>query len=171
MANGPFQLGLPNIPGLSSGPVNVGFNANGLAGQVRVPGLGPITFNFPGLTDISQPPTNQNFSINNFMQNLANHNETARSDKFDILLVPPASVAKYFGISPAAAAVGFNLQCEVSMLPGREIQTIEYTTHAFVRRVPQMNRFGKNETTRFGRRDFDHCCTGKWKNMQWIRGY
>ncbi len=96
--------------------------------------------------------TNTDFSINNFLQNLKQHNETARTDKFDVMMTPPAFVANYAGISPATAARGFKLQCEISELPGRDIQMTEYTIHAFIQRVPHMNHFGAA--------NFTFICTG-----------
>lgn len=134
--------------------VNVNLDQSGLSSQanLKIPGLPGLTLQFPGLTGIINPPTNPNFNINNFIQNLNQHNETARTDKFDILLIPPAAVAAYAGLSPAAAGRGFNLQCEISELPGRDIQVTEYITHAFVRRVPHMNQYGAA--------NFTFICTG-----------
>jgi hypothetical protein len=132
--------------------VNIGPNGVSVSDTVRIPGLPSLTLNFPGLTGISNPPTNPNFNINNFIQNLNQHNETARTDKFDILMIPPAKVAAYAGLSPSAIGRGLNLQCEISELPGRDIAMTEYTTHAFVRRMPHMNQYGAA--------NFTFICTG-----------
>lgn len=140
-------MAIQNIFGVNIGPGGIS-----VKDTVRIPGFPSLTLTFPGLTGITQPPTNPNFNINNFIQNLNQHNETARTDKFDILLIPPAAVANYAGLSPAAAGRGFNLQCEISELPGRDIQMTEYTTHAFVRRMPHMNQYGAAS--------FTFICTG-----------
>lgn len=132
--------------------INIGLDGISAQDTIKIPGLPALTLQFPFLTGFSNPPTNPNFNINNFIQNLSQHNETARTDKFDILLIPPAAVARYAGISPAAAGRGFNLQCEISELPGRDIQMTEYVTHAFIRRVPHMNQYGAA--------NFTFICTG-----------
>jgi hypothetical protein len=152
---------MPTIFGVN---VNINGNQNGISTSVTLPGL-------PGLIlspaqAAQQPssggsaPTNSSFNINNFIQNLNQHGETARTDKFDILLVPPAAVASYAGISPAAAAKGFNLQCEMSELPGRDIQMTEYMTHAFTRRVPHLNQYGAHS--------FTFICTGDFWEKQFF---
>jgi len=92
------------------------------------------------------------FNINNFIQNLSQHNELAKTDKFDVLLTPPAAVASYAGLSPASATKGFYLQCDTSELPGRDIKMSEYVNHAFIRRVPHMNQYGSA--------NFTFICTG-----------
>jgi hypothetical protein len=134
--------------------LNVNLTNQGLTGSasLKIPGLPGISLTYPFLSGVTNPPTNPNFSINNFIQNLNQHNETARTDKFDVLIIPPASVANYAGLSPAAIGRGLNLQCEISELPGRDIQMQEYTIHAFVRRVPHQNQYGSA--------NFTFICTG-----------
>jgi hypothetical protein len=125
---------------------NIDLENNGNA-SIKIPGL-------PGITLLSGngPSVNKSFSINNFTQNLNRHNETARTDKFDVSMIPPASVASYIGMSPADMMKGLSLQCEVSELPSRDIQMTEYMTHAFIRRVPHQNQYGTA--------NFTFICTG-----------
>ncbi len=130
--------------------LNLNLANNGNANVI--PGLPGVSVASPG------PQVNQNFSIQNFIQNLSAHNETARTNKFDVVIVPPATIASYAGLSPATIAKGLNLQCEVSQLPGRDIQMTEYITHAFIRRTPHVNQYGQAS--------FTFICTGDfWEKI------
>jgi len=125
--------------------------------SVHIPGLPGISITGPG------PQVNPNFSIQNFIHNLSQHNETARTDKFDVHLIPPAAVANYIGLSPKTIGLGLSLQCETSELPGRDIQMVDYVTHAFIRRVPHMNQYGQAS--------FTFICTGDFWEKKFFDGW
>jgi hypothetical protein len=88
----------------------------------------------------------QAFNINNFVQNLAQHKETARADKFDVMIPIPSGILPQ-GVAASASMQQLNLQCETSELPGRDIQMLEYTNHAFTRRLPHTNNYGTQNFT------------------------
>jgi hypothetical protein len=91
------------------------------------------------------PAPNQQFNINKFIQNLGQHNETARTDKFDVQFNCPPGLGAVKDLS--VDLQGLNLQCEISELPGRDIQMVDYRLHGFQQRIPHMNQYnGANFT-------------------------
>ena len=77
------------------------------------------------------------FDINTFRQNLNNYDEVSRSDKFDVFITVPTQVAAGSGYGMQQ----LSLQCEVSELPGRDIQMIEYRHYGFTKRIPHLNQY------------------------------
>ena len=88
------------------------------------------------------------FDIETFKQHLSKYNEVSRSDKFDVFIPIPEQIADgtSYGIRE------LSLQCEVSELPARDIQMIEYQHYGFTKRIPHMNQYGRATFTFF--------CTG-----------
>ena len=88
-----------------------------------------------------KPQLNPQFSIEGFRQNLSAHNETARSDKFDVYISIPRI------LQGAGSMRELSLQCEVSELPGRDIKTIDFRHYAFIKRVPHYSEYGQASFT------------------------
>lgn len=76
------------------------------------------------------------FSIEDFRQHFNENNETARADKFEVIISVPPFVAG--GVTNRDLA----LQCEASELPGRDVSMIEYRHHSFIQRIPHFNSYG-----------------------------
>jgi len=88
------------------------------------------------------------FTIDEFRNNLTKHNEVAKADKFMVFI--------YFPFSSGQTGVGsggsgppswstireLSLQCEISELPSRDVDMIEYRHYGFLRRIPHANRYG-----------------------------
>ena len=105
-----------------------------------------------GLTDfrslVSQPSTSNpitsssggindpDFSIDGFRTNLSGHSEVAKADKFTVQFMVPQEIVG--GDDPRS----LTLQCEVSELPGRDINMIEFRHYGFTKRIPHQNQYG-----------------------------
>jgi hypothetical protein len=70
------------------------------------------------------------FNITDFTSNLNDLGETARADKFDVVISLPR-ILDNGGMTARLA-----LQCENAEFPGLDITPIEYRHHAFIRRIP-----------------------------------
>jgi hypothetical protein len=86
------------------------------------------------------------FDINSFRHHFELHGEVSKSDKFDVLISVPAEV------SQGTTMRDLSLQCEVSELPSRDIEMIEFKHYAFTKRIPRLNQY--NHVT------FTFLCTG-----------
>lgn len=95
------------------------------------------------------------FKIDEFRNNLSKHNEVAKADKFMVVIAIP-QILNGSGSGPTVngleeVIVGtawstsreLSLQCEVSELPGRDINMIEYRHYGFTRRIPHTNQYGQ----------------------------
>jgi hypothetical protein len=78
------------------------------------------------------------FDVEKFRNNFGGHNEVSKSDKFDVYINIPPSVAVGSGYGMEQLA----LQCEVSELPGKDITMIEYRHYGFTKRIPHNNQYG-----------------------------
>lgn len=132
-----FQVTLPNpINAIERAivPVSLARNLNGLFGggtnQIGGGGIG------------GTGPTrriNTGFSIDDFRHNFSKNNEVSKTDKFDVMFTIPTQVSS--GTSYGMREL--SLQCEVSELPGRDINMIEYRHYAFIKRIPHINQYGQ----------------------------
>ncbi len=105
---------------------NLGFGGNSL---IVSKDYGP-----PGPVNV----INNGFDIDSFRNNFSKNNEISKTDKFDVLIPIPPQVA-------AGTSYGMkelSLQCEVSELPSRDINMIEYRQYAFTKRIPHINQYG-----------------------------
>src|ERR1700733_1690851 len=82
-------------------------------------------------------PGNSDFNIDRFRTHFANHLETSKSDKFDVWIQIPTAVAQ--GVSME----DLSLQCEVSELPGKDINMIEFRHYGFIKRIPHINQYNQ----------------------------
>lgn len=95
-----------------------------------------------------QPPLqNQQFNIQKFVTNLHQHNETARTDKFDVIFTLPSGLLHSGYLPQGISMKDLNLQCEVSELPGRDIGTVDYHQSSFIQRMPHLNQYGQASFT------------------------
>jgi hypothetical protein len=110
--------------------------------------IGGFSFKLGAVQQVgpTNPNATQRFNINGFLHNLSAHNETARTDKYDVMIPLPAGLPSP-PMSGAAVQRALSLQCEVSELPGRDIQMLEYKTHAFIRRIPHQIQYGTQSFT------------------------
>lgn len=69
------------------------------------------------------------FNIDQFRSNISNNNEFALTDKFEVLIKPPSKLADY-DMKP------LRFQCEVSELPGKTINMVEFRHYGFIKRIP-----------------------------------
>jgi hypothetical protein len=120
------QLAIPGLPGV----FDIQLNRNGI-----------------GITNLTAPLQNQNFNINKFVGNLHKHRETARADKFDVRFSVPSGLRSSGTIDPGVSMQDLSLQCEVSELPGRDINMIEYRKYSFIERIPHHNQYGQASFT------------------------
>jgi len=101
------------------------------------------------------------FNINEFLHHIQNNNEVVRADKFDVIIAIPPGI-KNPTVSPDGRDLA--LVCEVSSLPGREIQMIEYKQYGFIQRLPHFNNYGVAS--------FTFICTGNMMEKsffdQWL---
>ena len=75
------------------------------------------------------------FNINDFLSHINNNNEVSKAAHFDVIIaIPPI-------LSSAISSKDLSLVCEVSSLPARDIQMIEYKQYAFVERIPHFNNY------------------------------
>lgn len=88
------------------------------------------------------------FDINKFRTHFSNYNEVSRSDKFNVYIPVPSEVDDGSGYGLEE----LSLQCEVSQLPDRTINMIEFRHYGFTKRIPHNNQY--NQTT------FTFLCTG-----------
>lgn len=71
------------------------------------------------------------FNIDEFRTNLSLNGEHALTDKFDVTIPKPALlVGEQFDFSK------LTLQCDISELPGKNINVIEYKHYGFTKRIP-----------------------------------
>ncbi len=89
------------------------------------------------------------FDINSFRQHFSHYDEVSKTDKFNVWIPVPKAVEDNtkFGMRE------LSLQCEMSELPSRDIQMIEYRHHAFTKRIPHMNQYAHA--------NFTFYCNGK----------
>lgn len=81
------------------------------------------------------------FNIQTFIQHISNHNSVAHGDKFDVHIAIPNSIAQ------TASMEQLSLQCEISELPSRDINMIEYRHYSFIKRLPHHNQYGQASFT------------------------
>jgi hypothetical protein len=79
------------------------------------------------------------FDINQFRTHLSAHGGVSRTDKFDAHINIPQEVSDGSGYGVRELA----LQCEVSELPGRDINMIEFRHYGFTKRIPHMNQYNQ----------------------------
>jgi len=70
------------------------------------------------------------FSITRFMSHYAAYSETARADKFDVMIALPNALVGSYG------ARELSLQCESAEFPGIDVVPIEYRHYGFIQRIP-----------------------------------
>ena len=89
---------------------------------------------------------NSKFKIYDFITNLTGHNEVAKADKFfvnfQIPQLPRITSAGQSGPTVWSDDRDISLQCEISELPCRDINMIEYRHYGFIRRIPHTNAYG-----------------------------
>lgn len=78
---------------------------------------------------------NTGLDIDSFRTHFSNHLEVSKSDKFDVYIPIPDAVAGEVSMEDLA------LQCEVSELPGKDINMIEFRHYGFTRRIPHINQY------------------------------
>ena len=77
------------------------------------------------------------FNVDDFRTNLNNYGEAVHADKFDVYFVIPPAVA-----DSSIGTRELSLLCEVSELPGRAINMIEFKHYGFIQRLPHFNNYG-----------------------------
>lgn len=126
---------------LNNGVTNIN---NGVAtinnGIAAVNNIENLALSLLGITSIGGAPFNglsadTSFDIDSFRTHFANHLETSRTDKFDVWINIPQAVAQ--GVSMQ----DLSLQCEISELPGKDINMIEFRHYGFTKRIPHINQY------------------------------
>jgi hypothetical protein len=114
------------------------------------------------------------FKIDEFRNNMSAHNEVAKADKFNVVITIPYILVQGFipeqtkpdmptesgameevivsahrdkNFTPWTTSRELSLQCEVSELPGRDVNMIEYRHYGFTRRIPHNNQYGQVSLT------------------------
>lgn len=70
------------------------------------------------------------FDITNFIAHYEAYTETARADKFEVIINLPANLNSGYGSRELA------LTCESAEFPGVDVTTIDYRHYGFIKRIP-----------------------------------
>jgi hypothetical protein len=89
-----------------------------------------------------------NFNVDDFRNNISAHNDLAKADKFNMVMMLPRAIQLAMGTQLR----DLTFQCETSELPSRDINLIEFRHYGFIKRIPHQNQYGQAS--------FTFICTG-----------